>query len=73
VDGKARNQCDRIIIQLPDPPDGTSEDVFIDKIIDEVNLKRGTPGSGCREDLEELFVYKSDGTLQRLFPGGGVN
>lgn len=73
VQEKTESQCDRIIVKLPDPPTGKTIDDVITEIVDEVNKKRKTPDNGIRDDLEELIVVKSDGTIKRFFPGGGVN
>lgn len=73
VDEKARSQCDRVIIDLHNRPNDATLDTTITEIITEVNKKRNTPGTGIREDMEELLVVKPDGTIVRLFPGGGVN
>jgi len=73
IDKKAETQCDRVIVKLPDPPTGKTIDEVIDEIIDEVQKKRDTPDTGTRDDLEELIVVKPDGSIQRLFPNGGVN
>ncbi len=69
----AETQCDRVIVKLPDPPTGKTIDDVIAEIIVEVQKKRDTPDTGTRDDLEELIVVKPDGTIQRLFPNGGVN
>lgn len=73
IQEKTEEQCDRIIIKLPTPPTGQTVDQYVGEIVTEVNIKRNTPGSGIRDDLQELIVVKPDGTIKRLFPGGGVN
>jgi hypothetical protein len=72
VQTKTERQCDRIIIKLPDPPEGKTVDQVIDEIIVEVQKKRDTPDNGIRDHMEELIVVKPDGTTRRLFPNGGI-
>ena len=69
IDQKAGTQVSRVIVKLPPPPKDKTIDDVITEIVKEVQKKRDTPDTGTRDDLEELWVVKPDGTIVKLFPG----